>query len=72
MRILIFVLLLFPIVGVAQKNDVFIRLTDAKGQQIKGDVVLKGFEGWMGATTFNTASQTNTLLSFTMTEVLRY
>ena len=28
---------------------------------------MKGFENWMAATTFNTASKTNTLLSFTMT-----
>ena len=67
MRILIFILLFSPFFGIAQKTDVFIRLTDAKGQQIKGDAVMKGFENWLGATTFNTASKTNTLLSFTMT-----
>ena len=67
MRILIFILLFSPFFGIAQKTDVFVRLTDAKGQQIKGDAVLKGFENWMAATTFNTASKTNTLLSFTMT-----
>jgi type VI protein secretion system component Hcp len=67
MRILIFILLFSPFFGIAQKTDVFVRLTDAKGQQIKGDAVMKGFENWLGATTFNTASKTNTLLSFTMT-----
>ena len=67
MRILMCILLFSPLLGIAQKNDVFIQLTNASGKQIKGDAVLKGFENWMGATTFNTASKTNTLLSFTMT-----
>jgi type VI protein secretion system component Hcp len=67
MRILIFILLLSPILSSAQKTDVFIQLADAKGQQIKGDVVTKGFENWLGATTINSAGKTNTLLSFTMT-----
>ena len=40
MRILIFILLFSPFFGIAQKTDVFVRLTDAKGQQMarKGDV----------------------------------
>jgi len=67
MRLLIFIFTLSPFLGIGQRTDVFIKLTDARGQQIKGDAVLKGFENWMGATTFNTASKTNTLLSFTMT-----
>jgi type VI protein secretion system component Hcp len=67
MRILIFILLLSPFFGIAQKSDVFIRLTDAKGQQIKGDAVLKGFENWLGATSLTAAGKNNTQLSFTMT-----
>jgi type VI protein secretion system component Hcp len=66
MRIFIFILLIFPILGVAQKTDVFIRLTDAKGQQIKGGAVLKGFENWLGATSLNASGKGNTQLSFTM------
>lgn len=69
MRNLIFILLLSPFLGIAQKSDVFIRLTDARGQLIKGEALLKGFENWLGATTFNAAgkSNTNTQLNFTIT-----
>jgi type VI protein secretion system component Hcp len=66
MRILILILLLSPILGFAQKTDVLIRLTDAKGQQIKGGAVLKGFENWLGATSLNTSGKSNTQLNFTM------
>jgi type VI protein secretion system component Hcp len=66
MRILILILLLSPFLAVAQKNEVFIRLIDAKGQQIKGESVLKGFENWLGATSLNTSGKSNTQLSFTM------
>ena len=67
MRTLIFILLLSPFLGLAQKTDVFIRLTDAKGQQIKGDAFMKGFENWLGASSLNTSGKSNTQLSFTMT-----
>jgi len=67
MRTLIFLLLLSPFWGLAQKSDVFIKLTDAKGLQIKGDVVLKGFENSLGATSLTTAGKNNTQLNFTMT-----
>ena len=67
MRILICILLASPFLGIAQKNDVFIRLTDARGQQIKGDAVLKGFENSIGATSINSSGKSNTQLSFTMT-----
>jgi type VI protein secretion system component Hcp len=66
MRTIIFILLLSPIFSFAQKTDVFIKLTDAKGQQIKGDAVLKGFEKWIGATSINSAGKDNTLAAFTM------
>jgi type VI protein secretion system component Hcp len=67
MRILIFLLLLFPFFGNAQKTEIFIRLTDAKGQQIKGESVSKGFENWLGTTSLTAGGQNNTQLSFTMT-----
>lgn len=41
MRIVIFILLLSPLFSFAQKTDVFITLTDARSQQIKGEAVLK-------------------------------
>ena len=67
MRTIIFILLLSPVFGFAQKTDVLIKLTDAGGKQIKGESVLKGFENWMGATTISSAGKNNAMLSFTMT-----
>jgi type VI protein secretion system component Hcp len=56
----------FPLVVIAQKNDVFVRLTDARGQQIRGDVVLKGFENCLGATSMSSSGKSSTQLNFTM------
>src|ERR1043165_8362908 len=66
MRIIIFALLLLPVFGLAQKNNVLIKLTDARGQQIKGEALLKGFEKWINAATISSAGKNNTQLSFTM------
>src|SRR5688572_31334390 len=66
MRVIIFILLLYPIAGIAQKTDVFIKLTDARSQQIKGEAVLKGFERWIGATSINSGGKDNTQSGFTM------
>ena len=66
MRTIIFILLLSPIFSFAQKTDVFIKLTDARGQQIKGEAVLKGFERWIGATSINSGGKNNSQLDFTM------
>jgi type VI protein secretion system component Hcp len=66
MRTLILVLLFLPIAALAQKQDVFIKLTDAGGQQIKGDAVTKGFERSMIVLSFNTAGKNNAQLSFNM------
>jgi type VI protein secretion system component Hcp len=67
MRTLIFIILLFPLATFSQKQDVYIKLTDARGLQIKGEAVLKGFERWIRATTINLAEKNNVRLSFTMT-----
>jgi len=67
MRVILFIFLIIPICCLAQKTDVFIKLTDSRGQQIKGDAVLKGYERWIGATTLNSTGKNNTQLSFTMT-----
>jgi type VI protein secretion system component Hcp len=66
MKTLIFLLLLTPFISLSQKTDVYVKLTDAKGQQIKGDAVVKGFERWIGATTISSGGKNNTELSFTM------
>lgn len=67
MRTIIFILLLSPILSLAQKNEVLIKLTDAGGKTIKGDCLLRGFENCISATTINSAGKDNTLVSFTMT-----
>ena len=66
MRTIIFTLLFLPLFCVAQKTDVFIKLIDARGQQIKGDGVLKGFERWIAATSITSGGKNNTQCSFTM------
>ena len=67
MRLIIFILLLCPIFGIGQKTNAFIKLTDARSQEIKGEAVLKGFEKWIDATSLNSGGKNNTQLSFTMT-----
>lgn len=66
MKTIIFLLLLTPLIGFTQKTDVYVRLTDPKGVQIKGESTLKGFERWIGATTINSGGKNNTVVSFTM------
>ncbi len=66
MKTILFLLLLTPFISFSQKTDVFVKLTDAKGQQIKGEAVLKGFERWIGATTISSGGKNNIELSFTM------
>jgi len=67
MKKIIFPLQLIPIMGVSQKKDVFIKHTDARGQQLKGEATLKGFERWIGANTISAGGKNNTELSITMT-----
>jgi type VI protein secretion system component Hcp len=66
MKTIIFLLLLTPFISFSQKTNVFVKLTDAKGQQIKGEAALKGYERWIGATTISSGGKNNTELSFTM------
>lgn len=66
MRTSIFILFLIPIIAAAQKQDVFVRLTDANGVQIKGDAMLKGFERTMQATSISSGGKNNAQFSFTM------
>lgn len=66
MKTIIFLLLLIPFISFSQKTNVFVKLTDAKGLQIRGEASLKGFERWIGATTISSGGKNNTELSFTM------
>lgn len=66
MKTIILILLFSPIFVFSQTSTVFIKLTDAKGQLIKGESVIKGFEGWITATTFNSYGKNNTQLIFSM------
>ncbi|MGZ8517644.1 MAG: type VI secretion system tube protein Hcp [Chitinophagaceae bacterium] len=66
MRTIIAFLLLSPFFSFAQKTDVFIKLTDARSQPIKGEAVLKGFERWIGAISMNAGGKNNSQLDFTM------
>ena len=66
MRAIILLLLLFPIAALSQTQDVYISLTDASGQQIKGDVTVKGFEKCINALAFTSSGKNNTQLNFSM------
>ena len=66
MRTLILALLFFPVTALAQKTDVFLKLTNTNGLQIKGEAVLKGYEKSIGVLSFSSAGKNNTQLSFSM------
>jgi type VI protein secretion system component Hcp len=66
MRTIILLLLFSPLFSLAQKTTVFIKLTDARGQQIRGEGMEKGMERWIGATSISSAGKNSTQLSFTM------
>lgn len=63
MRTLILALLIFPMVGIGQT---YIKLTDASGQQIKGDATTKGFEKSIIVLSFAPSGKNNSQLSFSM------
>ena len=66
MRTIIFILFIIPFAATAQRQDVYIKLTDVNGVQIKGDATLKGFEKNMQALTTNSGGKNNVQFSFTM------
>jgi len=66
MRTIILALLLLPFIAAAQKTDVFLKLTDATGQPIKGDVVVKGYERSIGILSFSNGGKNNSQLTFNM------
>jgi type VI protein secretion system component Hcp len=66
MKKLIFTLLMLPILVGAQKQNVYIKLVDAKGTMLKGDVLTKGFENYLNALTLGTTGSNNSIVNFTM------
>lgn len=44
MKKIIFILMLLPVTVLAQKQEVYLKLTDAAVMQIIGDAVIRGFE----------------------------
>jgi len=66
MKTIILILLLAPFLAFSQKSYIFIKLTDARGQQIKGESSEKGYEKWLQASTANSSGKNNTTVSFMM------
>ena len=66
MKRILSLLLLVPCIAWAQKQDVFIKLTDAKGLPVNGNVTVRGFEKALYALTIATAGKNNSQVSFTM------
>lgn len=66
MRTLILALLFFPVAALAQKTEAYLKLTNATGQQIKGEAMTKGFERSITAQSFSTTGKNNAQLTFSM------
>lgn len=66
MRTIILSLLLLPFTLAAQKTDVYLKLTDAAGQQIRGEAFAKGYERSIAVLSFNSGGKNNSQLTFTM------
>lgn len=66
MKKLFFLALLFPLVSLAQQQQIYIRLTDAAGRSINGTAVARGFESTIEAQTLNAGGKDNRAISFTM------
>ena len=67
MRNIMLALLLLPIFSFAQNSTVYIKLTDATGQPVKGEANAKGFERTIQAGSTSAAGKNNTQFSFTTT-----
>ena len=66
MKTLIFFLLLIPSLVFSQTSYVFIKLSDAKGNQITGDANTRGFERTIRGLTTASSGKNNTQFDFTM------
>jgi type VI protein secretion system component Hcp len=67
MHKIILILLLSPLFAHSQNTSVFIKMTDATGQQVKGESVTRGFERYIQALSTAAAGKNNTQFNFTMT-----
>ena len=66
MKTLLFILLLIPAIGFSQTSYVFVKLSDAKGNQIIGDATARGFERTIRGLTTASSGKNNTQFDFTM------
>lgn len=67
MRTIIFILALSPFFSFSQTNSsVFIKLTDAKGNPIKGESKDIKFKDWIHSASISSGGNNNTQLTFTM------
>ena len=66
MKTLLFLLLLIPAIAFSQTSYVFIKLFDAKGNQIIGDSNTRGYERAIRAFTTASSGKNNTQFNFTM------
>lgn len=65
-RILFIFLFCWPAGLWAQSNPVYVYLTDARGQLIRGESVVCGYENWIQALTLAQGGKYNSQISFTM------
>lgn len=66
MKTLLLALLMIPLLGQSQVQDVFIKLTDANGKQINGTSLTRGYEKWITGLTISSSGKNNSQLNFTM------
>jgi type VI protein secretion system component Hcp len=66
MKTIILILLLSPFFVFSQKSYIFIKVTDSRGQQIKGESSEKGYEKWLQSSTAHSSGKNNTTFSFMM------
>ncbi len=66
MKTLIFFLLLIPVISFSQTSYVFIKITDAKGNIIPGNVTTRGYERTITGLTTASSGKNNTQFNFTM------
>lgn len=66
MKTVLIALLMIPLFGQSQVQDVFIKLTDANGKQINGTSLTRGYEKWITGLTISSSGKNNSQLNFTM------
>lgn len=66
MKSFIFYLMLFPSIVFSQTSSVYIKLSDARGNPINGDVYIRGFERTIRGLSIASSGKNNTQFDFTM------